>query len=539
MQSQQQSMAGPTFTPAQGPPSGLANGIFAGYQGEAGRYDEFLTPAGEPRPHWQRFCQLLAHATPADYARRWNHSQRFIYENGIAYGAYGDPDGNARPWDLDALPLLIDEAEWTQVSAGIAQRAKVLQLALADLLGPQRLIKEGVLPMEVLFGHSGFRLPFHGQKPPQDCFLPFYAADLGRAPDGTWWVLADRTESPSGVGFALENRVVLSRMLPDVFRGCNVQRLAPFFIDYKALLAKLAYRDPENPRIVIYTRGPHHENYFEDAYLARYLGYNLVEGGDLAVRDDKVWLKTLDGLMQVDVLLRRPNSEACDPLEFSDESPIGVPGLLRSSLTSHVAVSNPLGSGLVESPVFMAFLPRLCKFLLGEDLALPGIATWWCGEQNSLDRVVADRGELVVSSAYRQRGEGYQADKHLNSIPIDDLRATIRDNPQNYVGQERLELSTVPRWNEGSAKPSHLVLRSFAVAEGDSYSVLPAAWRVHRTQPSLGHWLSQHHKAARTRGCSVRHPSSTSRCSRYRTRRWSSVAQGPTCPVAWRIISTG
>jgi uncharacterized circularly permuted ATP-grasp superfamily protein/uncharacterized alpha-E superfamily protein len=472
MQSQQQSTAGPAMGQASFAPAATASEFFAGYQRDASRHDELYLPNGLPRPFWQQFLRQLEHVGPVEFARRWDHSQRLIYENGISYSAYGDPEANARPWDLDALPLLVDEAEWHQISAGVAQRATVLRLVLADLLGPQRLVREGVLPVELLFGHHGLRLPFHGQVPLGGAFLPFYAVDLGRAPDGQWWVLADRTEAPSGVGFALENRVVVSRMLPDAFRACHVQRLAPFFIDFKSHLQQLAPHQAENPRIVIFTRGPNHENYFEDAYLARYLGYNLVEAGDLAVRDNKVWLKTLDGLLQVDVLLRRPNSEACDPLEFSDDTALGVPGLLRAALEGEVAIANPLGSGLVESPAFMAFLPRLCRFLLGEDLLLPGIATWWCGEQSSLERVLANQEDLVLSHAYRKRGTGYGDDKQLNAAPAAEVRERIRQNPGEFVGQERLALSRVPRWERGAAKAAHLVLRSFAVASGDSYTVM-------------------------------------------------------------------
>lgn len=472
MQSQQQSTVGPPTGPSVVQPVGTDN-LFAGYQPEAGRFDELSAPDGGRRPAWDKFCQLLNTMGAAEFTRRWEHSQHLIYENGVSYSAYGDPEDNARPWDLDALPMLIDEAEWNHVSAGLAQRAEVLQLTLADLLGPQRLIKDGVLPAQILFGHPSFRLPYHGQVPPGGSFLPFYAADLGRSPDGQWWVLADRTEAPSGVGFALENRVVISRMLPDVFRSLNVQRQAPFFIQFKQKVRELAPHEQENPRIAIYTRGPKHENYFEDAYLARYLGYNLVEGDDLAIRENRVWLKTLDGLLPIHVLLRRPNSEECDPLEFSDESTIGVAGLLNSSRDREVSIINPMGCGLVESPAFMAFLPRLCKFFLNQSPILPGVATWWCGEQQSLERVLGNLDQLVVSRAYRFRGAGYEQDKLLNSMPPAELAEQIRANPGNFVAQERLKLSTVPTWDQGTAGTAHLVLRSFAVAAGDSYSVLP------------------------------------------------------------------
>ncbi|WP_197528434.1 circularly permuted type 2 ATP-grasp protein [Aeoliella mucimassa] len=478
-------MAGPQ--PAAVPTASGRGGLFAGYQPHAGRHDELLLASGEVRPTWAKFCSLINPLASGEFTKRWNHSQRLIYENGISYSAYGDLDTSARPWDLDALPLLLDEPEWQQVSAGIAQRALVLQLTLADLLGPQRLLSEGVLPPGMLFGHTGFRLPFHGQAPPNGSFLPFYAVDLGRAPDGRWWVMADRTEAPSGMGFALENRVVISRMLPEAFRGCNVERLAPFFIKFKEKLQSLAPHERENPRIAVYTRGPQHENYFEDAYLARYLGYNLVEGDDLAVRDNTVWLKTLDGLRRIDVLLRRPNSQSCDPLEFSDESQLGVAGLLHSARSGEVAVVNPLGSGLVESPVFMAFLPRLCSFLLKQDLQLPGVASWWCGEPSSLDRVLANLDQYVVISAFRTRGNGHGQEREFNQLPIEKRRELIKANPTKYVAQEKLQLSTTPTWEAGTAKPAHLVLRTFAIESDNNYQVLPGG--LARTSAPTGDGL--------------------------------------------------
>ena len=449
------------------------DGVLSGYQPSEIRYDELLNPEGSVRSTWQPFANQLESIGRKEFSRRWNHSQRLIYENGLSYSPYGELETNARPWELDAFPFLIEEAEWNQVSAGIVQRAELLQLVLKDFLGPQRLISEGVIPAQLLFGHSGFRIPYHGVQPSEGSFIDFYAADLGKDAQGRWWVMADRTEAPSGVGFALENRVVISRMLPEIFRHCQVQRLAPFFISLKSRLHELAQHVQKNPRVVLYTRGPEHENYFEDAYLARYLGIGLVEGGDLAVQDNKVWLKTLEGLIQVDVLWRRPNSEHCDPLEFEDHSLLGIAGLLKSVRSSQVAMANPLGSGLVESPAIMAFLPRLCKFFLGQELLIPGIATYWCGEASSLERVLANIEHYIISPAYRSRGSFRVTSKQLSSLSPDELRAKIQQNPERFVAQERIPLSTVPCWKDNETKQSSLVLRSFAVANQGSYHVMP------------------------------------------------------------------
>ena len=356
--------------------------------------------------------------------------------------------------------------------SGIVQRAQLLSLVLADLHGPQRVFKERVLPPQVVYGHPGF-LPCYGQAPAGGSFLHHYACDLGRAADGKWWVLADRAEAPSGLGFALENRVVLSRMLPEIFRSCNVRRLAPFFINLKSAMTLAAKRHRENPRIVLLSRGAEHESYLEDAYLARYLGYTLVEGNDLAIRDNAAWLKTLDGLLPVDVVLRRPNSEACDPLEFSGDQTLGAAGLLHAARSGNVAISNPLGSGLAESPVFMAFMPKLCKFFLGEPLAMPGIATWWCGEPKALAYVLENLDKLCVTAAYRRRGLQPTRTEPWSRLPLPELKQRILARPNQFVAQERLTASTAPVWRDGRSSAANLVLRAFAVTSDQSFAVLP------------------------------------------------------------------
>ncbi len=470
MQSQRQS-ADPAGEGDQAVPVGGPTTLLSDYRLADGRYDELLDGDGQPRPAWNRFLPLLSRLGGPEFTRRWRQSKRLIYENGIAYSAYGDPEANARPWELDALPLLVHEQEWSEVAAGVAQRAELLRLILADLYGPQRVIKESVLPAEVLYGNPGFELAYHGQLPSDASLLDFYSADLGRAQDGKWWVLADRSEAPSGIGFALENRVVVSRMLPELFRACRVRRMAPFFMAIQQKLGNLAAQGGD-PRVVLLSRGPEHDYYFEDAYLARYLGYTLVEGADLAVRDGRVWLKTLDGLLPIDAILRRPNSSACDPLEFSGDGSDGVAGLMQTVRTGGVTVSNPLGSGLVESPVFMAFMPRLCKFFLQQELKLPGIASYWCGERASLDRVLANLDTLGVTLAYRRRGEGRGAERQLNQLGIDELRERIQKSPQSYVAQERLTSSRVPAWQNDSVTAAGLVIRAFAVTRNETFTVM-------------------------------------------------------------------
>lgn len=445
--------------------------MFLNYAPEKGVYDELLDASGETRNHWLSFVNAVDLLDDREFNRRWRHAQRTVHEHGFAFSPFGDRDAHARPWSMDPLPLLIPQVEWQTIAAALKQRAVLLEKILADLYGPQDLLRRRLLPAELVFGHPGFLRPYHGVRSPDGRHLHCYAADLSRAPDGKWWVLADRTEAPSGAGFALENRIVISRMLPGIFHGCHVARLAPYFIALQEMLQRLATRQ-DNPRTVLFSQGPSSVNYFEDAYLARYLGYPLVVADDLDVREDGVKLKTLGGLLPVDVLLRRPNSEACDPLELNRSSTTGVPELLQTARQGRVAVANMLGSGLVESPVFMAFLPKLCAELLGEPLKLPNVATWWCGAPAALEFTMAHLDRLTIKRAFRHRGEEFERAQEFDNMTKAELAATIQAAPAMYVAQEKVERSSTPVWRDGEMTPSRVSLRTFLVASGDSFTVM-------------------------------------------------------------------
>src|SRR4029453_17530614 len=367
---------------------------------DADVHDELLAGPETPRPHWARFADSLARLGPQEVARRWDQARRRLGEKGVPHNVSGDPRGPDRPWELDPLPLLLAPDEWQGLEAGLAQRAQLLNLILADLYGPQRLLRDGLLPPELLWAHPGFLRPCHGVAIPLACYLHLLAVDLARAPDGRWWVLADRTQAPSGAGYALENRIVLSRALPELFRECRVQRLAGFFRALRETLRTLAPRHRENPRIVLLTPGAYNETYFEHAYLARYLGYTLVEGADLTVRDQAVFLKTLGGPEPVDVILRRLDDDFCDPLSLRTESSLGVAGLVQAVRSGAVLVANALGSGLVETPALLPFLPGLSRPLLGAPPPTPWVATWGCGQPRELEYVIAHLDELVIKPAF-------------------------------------------------------------------------------------------------------------------------------------------
>jgi uncharacterized circularly permuted ATP-grasp superfamily protein/uncharacterized alpha-E superfamily protein len=458
-----------------------------GYSAAGDSFDEAFDTSGAARPHQTELWNGLATLGRTEIGKRWELGRRLVRENGVTYNVYGDPRGMDRPWVLDPIPHVIAADEWRLLAKRVEQRARLLDAILADVYGPGRLLEEGFLPPELVLGSPGFLRPLHGFEPPGGVYLHLYATDLARSRDGTFWVLGDRAQAPSGAGYALENRLVVSRLLPQLFRDCRVERLAPFFSALRASLASLAPRGVDRPRVVLLTPGPYNETYFEHSYLARYLGYTLVEGADLTVRDRVVYLKTLGGLERVDVILRRTDDAFCDPLSLRGDSSLGVAGLVRAVRRGSVVVANALGSGLVESPALLAFLPGLCKRLLGEELELPSVATWWCGQPNALGYVLEHLRELVIKPAV----PGVTAMDPVFGGSLDDeerknLAARIRARPAAFVGQEQVALSTAPIWAGDGVEPRHVSLRVFAARTGDDWATMPGALtRVSSARDSL------------------------------------------------------
>jgi len=438
-----------------------------------GVYDEMSAPDGSLRPHWKRFVDRMDQLGPNELTRRWDIARRLIHENGVTYNVYGDPQGMDRPWELDALPLMLSAPEWAGLEEALIQRAQLLNLIVGDLYGPQALLRAGLIPPELVYANPGFLRPCHGLKPPYGCYVHVYAADLARSPNGQWSVITDRTQAPSGAGYALENRIILSRVFPDLFKECRIQRLALFFQRLRETLAAVAPHNRENPRTVLLTPGPYNETYFEHAYLARYLNYTLVEGGDLTVRDQCVYLKTLGGLHRVDVILRRLDDDFCDPLELRPDSFLGIPGLLQAVRAGNVAIANTLGSSIVETPALKPFLPQLCRHLLNEDLRLPSVPSYWCGQPGMAEHVIAHLDKMVVKAAFPQRGFEPLFGSQLTAAQKQELAARIRSKPHNYVGQEQVALSTAPVFVGNQIQPSHTVLRGYLCAHGASYAVMP------------------------------------------------------------------
>jgi uncharacterized circularly permuted ATP-grasp superfamily protein/uncharacterized alpha-E superfamily protein len=443
-----------------------------------GSYDELFDPAGRPRADWEPLVTQLRALGLEELRRRWEEARRLLHEHGVSYdvhGIHGDREGATRPWNLSPIPVVFGPDTWGPLEAGLSQRARLLDLVLADLYGPQRLLSEGLLPPDLLFGHPGFLRPCAGIVPPLGRFLPLYSADVVRGRDGRFAVLADRPQSPSGVGYALENRIVLSRSLPEVFRDCGVERLAAFFRTTRNLLHEVAPRARDNPLVVLLTPGPYSATYFEQAFLAQYLALTLVRGEDLVVRDARVYLRTLGGLKRVDVILRRVNDDFCDPLELRPESFLGVPGLVEAARAGEVAVVNPLGSGVAQTEALLPFLPAICRRLLDENLALPSVPTYWCGDPGALSLVLSRLSELVIKPAYPQGPSEPIFGHELSSDELSDLAARIRAAPRRYVAQERVDLSVVPSLSGDELSRARFWMRTYAVASGDGYKVMPGA----------------------------------------------------------------
>src|SRR5882762_3648545 len=445
------------------------------YLSDSRRYDELLDGTGAVRAHWQPLIDRLASDGAEGVRRGVELTRRLIIENGVTYNVYADSQGRDRPWVLDPLPLLLTAAEWREIELGVVQRARLFDALLADLYGAQRLLVDGTIPAELPFGHPNFLWPCHGIPETDGNRLHIYAVDISRSADGRWWALADRTQTPSGPGYALENRQIVSRVFPDLLRDLGVRSLGGFFGALRENLLGLEH-DGEAPLAVVLTPGSFNETYFEHAYLARQLGLPLVEGNDLTVRGDTAYLKTLGGLRRVHAIFRRLDDDFCDPVELRADSALGVPGLIAVVRAGKVVIANALGSGVLESAAWMGFIPAAAERLLGEKLRLPSVATWWCGEQPALDYVVENIERLVVKPTYPNQKFEAVFGRDLDPKARAALAARLIARPHAYVAQERLAFSQAPVWRAGGAHgfaARALGIRVYAISTPTGYRVMP------------------------------------------------------------------
>ena len=426
-------------------------------------------------PEWTRFFNFLGADGFHDLNHRTANLRRQIRDNGVTYNVYADANGPQRPWALDLFPMMVSAGDWAQIEAGIQQRARLLDRVMADIYGPQELLSKGLLPSALVHAHPGYLRGMQGVQPAGGTYLHIAAFDIAHGPDGRWSVVSQRTQAPSGLGYLLENRLTISLLFPEAFREMKVERLGA---SYKALVDGLKAMSPANgneeSRVVLLTPGPYNETYFEHAYLARFLGLTLVEGSDLLVRDDKLYLKTLSGLERVHGLLKRLDDEFLDPLELRSDSTLGVPGLLQVIRAGNVLVVNTPGSAFLESSALLGFLPALSEHLLGETLALPSLATWWCGEQAVLQDVLGQLKNSVIKPTYPGSGMESVIGHTLSRRALDEWAGRILRRGEDYTVQAYLPLPQTPTWQGERISPRSAMLRVFAVADGKgSWQVLP------------------------------------------------------------------
>ena len=453
--------------------SGPVLGLLQQYKPPEDRWDEMVVRGGAVRQAWAGLASTLEELGSEDVRRRKQALAEELRLNGVTYNVYGDSQGADRLWSLDPVPMILESREWETVERGLIQRAEILDAILRDVYGPRRLVREGLLPALFLYSHQGFQRACSGNPSIQQRMLRFYSADLVRAADGAFHVVSDRGQNPSGYGYALENRAVLSRTLPSLFRESHVHRLEGFFQSFRKSLAEAAPPGVRDPFIVLLSAGPENETYFEQAYLASYLGLPLVRGGDLSPRDGGIHLLSMEGSRRVDVILRRVDDSFCDPLELNGSSLLGVPGLLQAVRNRKLTVCNALGSGILAGSGLMPFLPGICKHLFGQELLMPSVPTWWCGDKAQREAAFGRFDEMVIKPLYQGPKRSSWFVGRLTREQKEKLLVRIRAKPHLYLAQESLRLSTAPCFVSDRMEARSVVLRSFLAACEGSFSVMP------------------------------------------------------------------
>ncbi|OCI92135.1 hypothetical protein A6U85_21940 [Agrobacterium sp. 13-626] len=459
--------------------AGIGNDPAFAYSALPGVADEMVDNTGAVRPVWQNLLAALSRMPEQELLERFARADRYLRDAGVFYRAYGAKGLSERNWPISHIPVLIDEREWQTLSEGLCQRADLLEEVIADIYGDNRLVQEGLLPPALVGGNPEFLRPLAGIKPAGGHYLHFLAFEIGRGPDGNWWVLADRAQAPSGAGFALETRVATTRAFSDIYAETKVHRLASFFGAFRDTLqgAKRGATD----RIAVLTPGPANETYYEHAYIARYLGFMLLEGEDITVVNDQLMVRTVAGLRPISVLWRRLDASYADPLELNQQSHIGTPGLVEALRAQTVTIVNALGSGILETRALLAFMPTICRHLRGEELKLPSIATWWCGQKAEREHVAKHIEKMVIGPAYSCMPF---FDDSGQSVLGSTLRTTAKESitdwlvkdGQKLVGQEVVTLSTTPAWVNGKLIPRPMSLRVFAARTEKGWQIMPGGF---------------------------------------------------------------
>nr|WP_233193005.1 circularly permuted type 2 ATP-grasp protein [Acidimangrovimonas sediminis] len=439
--------------------------------------DELMDGGGCLRPVWQSFIAHLASLDEATRAAHFARGDQYLRDAGVFYRLYNESGSTERDWPLSHVPVIVAEEEWTAIAEGLTQRADLLERVAQDLYGPGQLVADGHLPAALVAGNPEWLRPLVGVVPRSGYHLHFLAFEIGRNPDGSWFVLGDRTQAPSGAGFALETRVATTRIFPEHFAQANVHRLAPFFRAFRDALNGQQAGDGD--RVGILTPGPMNDTYFEHTYIARYLGFMLLEGEDLVVQDGRVMVRTVAGLHPVSVLWRRLDARYADPLELDPASQLGTAGMVGAIRAGNLMLVNALGSGVLETRALQAFLPKISRVLLGEELKLPNIATWWCGDPAARAYAAQHAGRMTVGPAL-STGLPFDADTTELDDAVQaagmDTAAWLAERGGGLVAQEAVTLSTAPALEEGRLSPHPMSLRVFLARAGDGWHVMPGGF---------------------------------------------------------------
>ncbi|TSE30743.1 Circularly permuted ATP-grasp type 2 [Tepidimonas thermarum] len=439
------------------------NELWHPYQG-AGFYDELIGPDGQPRAAARALLEHLGRLPPAELAARRQAVDAAIMAAGITFTVYSDAGNIDRAWPFDIVPRVLALGEWRRIENGLRQRLRALNLFIDDLYNAQRVVRDGVFPAEVLASSKNFRAACRGFSPPFGVWAHICGTDLVRDRDGTVYVLEDNLRVPSGVSYMLENRQLMKRLFPELFRASDILPVDDYPERLHETLAALSPRQGERPVIAVLTPGIYNSAYFEHSYLAQKMGAVLVEGSDLSVQaDDCVYMKTVAGLRRVDVIYRRIDDDFLDPEVFRPDSVLGVPGLMRAWRAGNVAIANAPGAGVADDKVVYAYVPHIIRYYLGEEPILPNVPSWLCMDPQQCAYVLAHLDDLVVKPANESGGYGMLIGPRASAAERARFAELIRANPRNYMAQPTLTLSTAPTWIDDHLEPRHVDLRPFVL----------------------------------------------------------------------------
>lgn len=449
-------------------------------------FDEMFDENCQIKEHWLPIAKSLNSIGLKQLAQKQFEIDWRLEDNGVTYNIYNDPDGNNRKWNLDPIPFVLSQGEWDEVTRGLEQRGKLLNLIFQDIYTEQNLLKNGIIPAEIIFSHKGFIPEVFGFPNKEYYNLKFYASDLSRGPDGKFWVINDRTAAPSGLGYAIENRLTMNSIAGELYPDINARRLIYFIENFKNMLKTSTKNGGENPLIALLTPGPHNETYFEHSYLSAFLELTLVQGEDLLTKNNQLWLKNLSGLKRVDGLIRRVDDKYCDPLELKNDSRLGVAGLVNVARYDNISMTNPIGIGILENIGLNPFMKNICKYFLDEELILPQIATWWCGQEGEMSFVLENIETLIIKKIDKTESVETYIGNNLSFEQKRELIAKIKLSPHSYVGQEHINFSTTPSFAGESIEPRNAIIRSFSFLGKEGYEVMPGGLvRVSASKDSL------------------------------------------------------